>query len=40
MGNVKAKGERPKEFNTGPKRDKPNADGPGLMLLVLKRENK
>src|SRR5262249_6009598 len=40
MGEAKAREERPKEFNTGPKRDKPSADGPGLMLLVLKREKK
>lgn len=40
MANVKAKGERPNDFSTGPKRATPSAEGPGLMLLVLKREKR
>lgn len=35
----KTKAERPKDFSTGPKRDQPG-DGPGLVLLILKREKK
>ncbi len=35
---AKAPGERPTVFGTGPKRDRPGDDGPGLMLLILDRQ--